>query len=193
VLPCALEKPAILVVALLNLLFGIGFALVARERIRADGPFATPAFPLVALHAAAVVAPVALYFYVVHPAWCWMYAVDISKLGGAAVLPLMVGHAALVIAAWYLGAVLLRRRLQNGVLGVGGATVLILLVLIILGRERIATASTFIGYWQNRAEADLIFKVKLGWAFAVSLLALSGSAIYVAIELARDGRRVRSR
>ena len=26
------------------MLFGIGFALIARDRIKADGPFATPAF-----------------------------------------------------------------------------------------------------------------------------------------------------
>jgi len=43
------------VVALVNLLFGIGFALIARDRIKADGPFASPAFPLVVLHAGAVV------------------------------------------------------------------------------------------------------------------------------------------
>jgi len=38
-----------------------------------------------------------------------------------------------------------------------------------------------------------LFNVQLGWAFAVSLLALFGSAIYIAIELGRDDRRVRSR
>jgi hypothetical protein len=35
--------------------------------------------------------------------------------------------------------------------------------------------------------------VQLGWAFVVSLLAIFLSAIYTAIELNRDGRRVRSR
>ena len=38
-----------------------------------------------------------------------------------------------------------------------------------------------------------LFAVQIGWAFAVSLLALFGSAIYVAIELARDSRRVQAR
>src|ERR1041384_3792157 len=89
------------VVALVNLLFGIGFALIARDRIRADGVFAAPSFPLVALHAAAVVAPMALYFYAVHPAWAWMYWLDPHKLAGVVVLPLMVGQAALVIGGWY--------------------------------------------------------------------------------------------
>src|ERR1051325_9357986 len=91
------RRVVIPVVALVNLLFGIGFALIARDRIRADGPFAAPAFQLVALHAAAVVAPVALYFYAVHPAWSWMYWVTPGRLAGVAVLPLMVGHATLVI------------------------------------------------------------------------------------------------
>src|SRR5689334_8514307 len=78
---------SILVIALVNLLFGIGFALIARDRLKADGPFASPAFPLVALHAGAVVMPVALYFYSVHPAWAWMYWVDPHKLAGVAVVP----------------------------------------------------------------------------------------------------------
>ena len=46
--------------------------------------------------------------------------------------------------------------------------------------------------WQA-SQGISLFAVQLGWAFVVSLLALFGSAIYVAIELGRDGRRVRSR
>lgn len=56
----------ILVIGFLNLLCGLGFAIAAKDRVRADGPFATPAFALVSLHAGAIVAPIALYFYVVH-------------------------------------------------------------------------------------------------------------------------------
>src|SRR6185503_1719117 len=100
-------EAAIPVVALVNLLFGIGFALVARDRIKADGPFAAPAFQLVALHAAAVVAPIALYFYAVHPAWSWMYWINPRRLAGVAVLPLMVGHAGIVIGGWYGAGLLL--------------------------------------------------------------------------------------
>jgi hypothetical protein len=175
-----------------NLLFGIGFALFARERIRADGPFATPAFQLVALHAGAVVAPIALYFYAVHPAWAWMYWLDPQKLAGVAVLPLMVGHAALVIGGWYTGAFLIRRGYANVVLYIGGATSVMLLVLVVASIKRLGTAAEFRG-WDAGARTTSVFSVQLGWAFVVSLLALFGSAIYVAIELARDGRRVRSR
>ncbi|HEY0195274.1 MAG TPA: hypothetical protein VGC42_29365 [Kofleriaceae bacterium] len=179
------------VVALVNLLFGIGFALIARDRIRADGPFALPAFQLVALHAAAVVAPVALYFYAVHPAWAWMYWVDPTKLAGVFVLPLMVGHAALVIGGWYAAGVLIRRGHQGALLYGTAAIALVLFVLVVVGIHRLSTATDYEGWAAGQGVA--LFAVKLGWAFVVSLLALFGSAIYVAIELGRDGRRVRSR
>lgn len=179
------------VVALVNLLFGIGFALVARDRIKADGPFATPAFPLVVLHAAAIVAPIALYFYAAHAAWAWMYWVDPDKVSGVAVLPLMVGHAALVIGGWYGSAFMLRRGLQGALLYVGGAVALLLLVLIAVGIGRLSYASDYAGWSAQTGISP--FAVKLGWAFSVSLLALFGSGIYVAIELGRDGRRVRAR
>jgi hypothetical protein len=190
VLRCSREA-VIPVVALVNLLFGIGFALIARERIRADGPFAAPAFQLVALHAAAVVAPVALYFYAVHPAWSWMYWVNPRRLAGVIVLPLMVGHAALVIGGWYGGALLLRRGYQSALLYAGGGVALMLLVLVVAGIRRLSTATDYLGWHAHQGVS--LFAVQLGWAFVVSLLALIGSAIYVAIELGRDGRRVRSR
>jgi hypothetical protein len=178
------------VVALVNLLFGIGFALCARDRIKADGPFATPAFQLVALHATAVVAPIALYFYAVHPAWAWMYWVDPAKLAGVFVLPLMVGHAALVIGAWYVSSLLIRKGLTGALLYVAGGLALVLVVLVVAGLHRLAVAADYAGFATGGVS---LFSVRLGWAFVVSLLAMFGSAIYVAIELGRDGRRVRAR
>lgn len=175
----------------MNLLFGLGFALIARERLRAEGPFVAPAFQLVALHAAAVVAPIALYFYAVHPAWSWLYWFEPKKLSGIAVLPLMVGHGVLVIGGWYLGAMLLRRGFLNAVLYIGGALTLALLVLVVASLKRISTAADYAGFHGGKGVA--IFSVQLGWAFVVSLLAMLGSAIYVAIELRSDGRRVQAR
>jgi hypothetical protein len=172
-------------------LFGIGFALIARDRIRADGPFSAPAFHLVLLHAAVIVAPVALYFYSVHPAWSWMYWLNPENLSGIFVIPLMVGHAALVIGGWYVASLLIRRGYQGALLYGAGAIALTLLVLVVGGINRLDTASDYVG-WQTHKGISL-FKVQLGWAFVVSLLALFGSAIYIAIELGRDGRRVRAR
>ena len=143
------------------------------------------------LHAATVVAPIALYFYAVHPAWSWMYWFDPKKLAGVAVLPLMVGHAALVVGGWYGASVLLRKGYQGALLYVAGAIALFLLILIVSGIKRLSTAADYPG-WQGQKGVSL-FEVQLGWAFVVSLLALFGSAVYIAIELGRDGRRVRSR
>lgn len=172
-------------------MFGFGFALVARDRIRADGPFAAPAFPLVAMHAGAVVAPIALYFYAAHPAWSWMYWINPNKLAGVAVLPLMVGHAALVIGGWYMAAVLIRKGFQNAALYSGGAIALTLLLVVVGGIRRLSVAADYLG-WQTQKGTPM-FSVQLGWAFVVSLLALFGSGVYVAIELGRDSRRVQSR
>ena len=143
------------------------------------------------LHAATVVAPIALYFYAVHPAWSWMYWINPRKLAGVAVLPLMVGHAALVIGGWYGAAMLLRRGYLGALLYVAGAIAVLLLVVIVAGSQRLSTATDYSG-WQA-SQGTSLFAVQLGWAFVVSLMALFGSAIYVAIELGRDGRRVRSR
>jgi hypothetical protein len=133
----------------------------------------------------------ALYFYAVHPAWAWMYWVDPSKLASVFVLPLMVGHAALVISGWYISAFLIRKALGGALLYAAGALALFLLVLLAVTINRLMTAADYPGY--DAGTGVSLFAVKLGWAFVVSLFALFGSAIYVAIELGRDGRRVRAR
>ncbi len=189
-LPSATEA-VIPVVALVNLLFGIGFALIARDRIKADGPFAAPAFQLIAMHAAVVVAPIALYFYAVHPAWAWMYWVDPQRVGAITIIPLVAGHAGLVIGGWYGASLLVRKGLAGALLYVAGAIALFLIVLVVVSIHRLGTAADYLG-WEAKTGIS-VFSVKLGWAFVVSLLALFGSAIYIAIELGRDGRRVRSR
>ncbi|MEO8705591.1 MAG: hypothetical protein ABI867_36510 [Kofleriaceae bacterium] len=144
------------------------------------------------LHAGVVVTPIALYFYAVHPDWAWMYWINPEKVAGVAVLPLMVGHAALVIGGWYGASLLLRRGYQGALLYVAGAIALLLLVLVVGGINRLSTATDYYG-WETKRGTTPLFAVRLGWAFVVSLLALFGSAIYIAIELGRDGRRVRSR
>ena len=64
-------------------------------------------------------------------------------------------------------------------------------MLVVGGIDRLSTAADYLGYAAQHGVS--LFAVQLGWAFVVSLLALFGSAIYVAIELGRDGRRVRAR
>src|SRR5579883_3210207 len=98
------------------------------------------------LHAGAIVAPIALYFYAAHAAWAWMYWVDPDKLTGLAIIPLMVGHVGLVFGGWYAGAVLIRHNAQVASFYAGGALVLVMLILLVFGSDRLATATDFIGY-----------------------------------------------
>ncbi len=144
-----------------------------------------------ALHASAVIAPIALYFYAVHPAWSWMYFFDPQKLAGVVVLPLMVGHAGLVIGAWYAASLLIRKGLGGALVYVAGAIALTLLVVIVGGVGRLGTAADFPGYQEHHGVS--LFAVRLGWALVISLLAMFGSAVYIAIELGRDSRRVQAR
>lgn len=156
--------------------------------MRADGVFAMPVFVLVLQHAAAIAA-IALYFYAVHPAWAGMYFFDPQHVSGLFVLPLMVGHAALVVGAYYGTSQLLRRKPLKPALYTGGGLFLMTLLLGILGRTRLVTAADYNGYAAHRGVT--LFSVELGWAVLVALLALVASAAYVAIELLRDARRVR--
>ena len=100
----------------------------------------------------------------------------------------MVGHAALVVGGWYGAGMLLRRGYLGALLYASAAIALVLLVLVVAGIPRLSTATDYLG-WKARQGTSL-FAVQLGWAFMVALLALFGSAIYVAIELGRDDRRV---
>lgn len=118
-----------------------------------------------------------------------MYWVDPSKLAAVFVLPLMVGHAALVIGGWYVSSYFIRKGYAGALLYAAGALALFLIVLVAVGINRLSTAADYPGY--DAGTGVSLFKVKLGWAFVVSLFAMFGSAIYVAIELGRDGRRVR--
>jgi hypothetical protein len=101
----------------------------------------------------------------------------------------MVGHAGLVIGGWYFASPSSARpsgRCSTSPVRSAHAP-------RARGRRihRLSTAADYLGYEENQGVS--LFNVKLGWAFVVSLMALFASAIYIAIELGRDGRRVRAR
>ena len=80
-----------------ELALGLAFAVAGRDRVRADGPSTSPAILLVLAHAGIITAPIALYFYVAHPAWTWHYLADPAKVPGLAILPLVIGHGLVVV------------------------------------------------------------------------------------------------
>lgn len=138
-----------------------------------------------------VVLPMSLYLYVAHPAWTWMYLVDPDGVPGMALVPLLVLHGGMLLAAWYVGAHLLRSDRQKAVLYAlgGGAGLLLIGVLVLWGR--LMQYGTYEDY-KRRITLDLM-DVKLGYVLVALILGLGAAAAYVAYELFRDSRRVRTR
>jgi hypothetical protein len=181
----------VLIAVCLHLAVGLGFALVARDRIKADGPFAPPVFQLVLLHAAGVAAPIAFYFYAAHPAWAWMYTIDPAGVSGLAILPLVVAHGGLVVGAYYAGALLLRADKARLAVYAAAALGAIALILVLAGWSRLAVSASYAGFRAGSGRA--VMEVELGWALLIALLAAGGSIAYITFELSRDALRVKSR
>ncbi len=161
--------------------------------MRAEGPFASPAFPLVAIFVGVVLTPVTLYLYLAHPAWSWMYLVDPAGVPGLAMVSLLVAHGGTALGGWYAGARLVRAGKRTEQLAfyalAGGAA--LLLVAIALGWDRIGRYGTYGEFHGGRALA--IMEVKLGYVLVALVAGVGTAAGYVALELLRDSRRVRAR
>jgi hypothetical protein len=183
------------VIALLGLILelsvGIAFALCARDRVRVDGPFATPSFLLVLIFAGVVLAPATLYLHLAHTSWSWLYLVDPHKLPHLSLVPLLALHGGFLVGGWYLGARLLRAD-RRGVAFYSAlvAALGFLISLPILG-GRLGSYGSYADYRGGRAFG--LFEVKLGYVLITLILAVGVSAGYVALELVRDSRRVRAR
>ncbi len=170
---------------------GLLFALLARDRVRADGLFATPAFGFVATFAALMVAPGALYLAWAHPDWSWMYLVDSSTLSAILAPAWAIVCAGALLAAWMAGGLLTKaghpRRavITTSVLG------LVLLAVVVGLADRLASYGTYETFAHGVGFG--LLEVKLGYVLIVLALAVAAAASHVALELARDSRRVRAR
>jgi hypothetical protein len=176
---------------LVDALLGLAFALCARERLRADGPWSQPAITLVGLYVAIVVVPRTLYLFLVHPDWSWLYLFDASRVPRLAVVSAVAVSASAVVGGYAGGARLIREgqlRIALGVLG-GGAAVLLILLAVAGGR--IGRSGTYEAFQQGAALP--LGSAKLGYALAAISVGMFAAAALVARELRRDGRRAAAR
>jgi len=184
--------PLIVVLGLLfNLSLGLGFSQCARDRIRVDGPFATPAFILLLLFVGLATAPATLYLYLAHPAWSWLYLVDPEHVPGLAVVPVLVAQGGIVVLGWYGGARLIRAdKTPVGLYSaVGGLALLAILVLVL--HARLGAYGSYAAYHEGHAAG--LLQVKLGYVLMALALAMIVATGYTGLELLRDSRRVRAR
>ena len=150
-----------------------------------------PAFGYVALFAALILAPTALYLVWAHTAWSWMYVVDPEAVPALAIVPVVIGHAALVLLSWYVGGKLVRAGRRRGVVSsvaVGGGA---LVVGVGAFAGRLGEYGTFEDF--ARGTSAGLMDVKLGYVLVVMSLGVGAAAAHVALELVRDSRRVRAR
>lgn len=137
-----------------------------------------------------IVAPITLYMYAAHPSWTWMYWVNPENVPSFALLPLVVGHCVMLVLGWYVGAklVLAKQLKVAQYISMGGIVLALLGILIFWGR--LTLYGTYSEFQQGRA-LDLM-EVKLGYVLVALVIGSLASALYVALELLRDSRRVRS-
>jgi len=176
---------------ILSLCLGIVFALCARDRIRADGRFASPAFMLVLVFTGVVLLPATLYIYLAFPAWSWLYMVNPSDVPALALVPLLAAHAGVLLGGWFLGArLVMSDQAKLGIYLAGGATLALLVVSAILW-NRVGTSGSYEEFQAGSTSG--MFKVRLGYVLICLVLGAGAAASFVALELNRDSRRVRSR
>ena len=159
--------------------------------MRADGAFAAPAFPLVAIFIGVVITPITLYLHLAHPAWSWLYMVNPDDVPGLAIVPILVAHGGAVVTGWYVGARLLRAGKGKAALYSLGGGALVALLATAIAWRRIGAYGTYEAYHGGLAH-DL-WDVKLGYVLVGLVVGTGAAAGYVALELSRDSRRVRTR
>jgi hypothetical protein len=167
------------------------FALCARDRVRADGAFASPAFPLVLMFLGLIALPTSLYLYWAHPAWSWLYLLDPELVPSIMVVPVLVVQGGALLGTWLAGTALLRAEKDRTLLGLLAGMGVALLLSGMLLSDRLGAYASY-EVFQARAAVGLL-EVKLGYVLIAILLGLGVAAAFVAVELLRDGHRARVR
>src|SRR5262249_59830703 len=110
---------------------GLVFAACARVQFANGGSPWGRELAAVLSFEAIIVWPVALYFYLVHPAWSWMYLIDPARLPWGVGFLVLLGYAATLLGGYLGGWALLRARKETAVYAVLAGLGLVLIVLLI--------------------------------------------------------------
>ena len=166
---------------------GLFFGWCARERVRVDGPWSQPSISLVLLFLAMIVVPCALYFYLAHADWSWLYLVDPARVPKLAIVSVLAAQGGALVGAYYGAARLVRAGKEVPLRFVLGGYAGGLLIMLIVLRGRLTHYGTYAQY--HAGHALPILDVKLGYVLIAVFIGVGAAAAVVGMELTRDGKR----
>lgn len=120
-----------------------------------------------------------------------MYLLNPETVPGFAILPLVVLHLSSVVLGWYIGSKLLASKRLMWLVYLATAGLFSTSVGVILAWSRLGFYGTYTEFHDGRALA--LMEVKLGYVLVALATGTIISSGYLAVELLRDSRRVRSR
>ena len=174
----------------LNLTLGMILAYAAKDRLNAHGAWSSPALQITALFFGVVIFPFAIYCHVVHGSWASLYLVDGANIHVAWRIVFALVQSLGLLIGWVMSVKMLKllgdRKFLIATCGVGMFGLLLTLVF----SERLGKYGNYLD-WQGERALPL-WQVKLGYVLVLMALAVAAGLIFTAMELHKDGRRVRS-
>jgi hypothetical protein len=169
---------------------GLVFAACARVQFANGGSPWGRELAAVLSFEAIIVWPVALYFFLVHPAWSWMYLIDPARLPWGVSALVLLGYAATLLAGYLAGWALVRAHKEKLLYAALAALGLGLILFLIICRARISNTGTFEEYHSGQALS--LGEGKLGWALAATATGVAIAIVLVGFTLWEQGKRSRS-
>jgi hypothetical protein len=169
---------------------GLVFAACARVQFANGGSPWGRELAAVLSFEAIIVWPVALYFFLVHPAWSWMYLIDPARLPWGVSVLVLLGYVATLLGGYLGGWALVRARKEKLLYAALAAVGLTLIIFLIAARKRIAHAGTFEEFHAGHALS--VGEGKLGWALAATSTGVAIAIVLVGFTLWEQGKRSRS-
>ncbi len=139
---------------------------------------------------AIIVWPVALYYYVVHPAWSWMYFVDPRRLPWGISMLVLLAYVATLLGGYLGGWALLRARKDRLVYGILALLGVFLIGFAIACRGRLGHDGSFADY--HAGHAISVGEGKIGWAMAATSTGVAIAIVLVGFTVWEQGHRSRS-
>jgi hypothetical protein len=173
-----------------GLFVGLLFALAARAQFQNGvSPWGRELMAVLSF-VGIILWPVAIYFYVAHADWSWMYFVDSKRLPWVLAPLVLLGSLVTTLGGYLVGWVLLRGRNDRAVLATLAALFIFLLVFVTTFSARLFTQGTFGEYHAGHGLAA--GEGQLGWALAVCSLGVAIALAVVASAMRDQGKRFRS-